>query len=429
MNAAQHILNDDLIAADVEAIVIGTVILDSNAIGRAVRLLKDEHFAIPAHRLLFQTCADLWRSGTGVDLITVTMALRKAGRMEEVGGAFGIVGFTRLVAASTHLEYHCAIVRDQYGLRHLRQTGMRLASDAKMGEDPDALISALSLDIRKASIADIQTDVNAGDRAYAMLNEASRPKPMYLGMANLDGMVFVNDGNVVTISAPAGVGKTAFILSAILNLMPQRRPWIVSLEMPADELISRALCQLALIDIDRVMEGKITSDEKDRLALAATQHSGILSLMDIDDTGSMSIDQFCARAEHKVKNEGCNLIALDYAQLLDADRKIHRNQSDQFEAISKGIRATGRKLNVPILCVVHVNREGLAHGSTQFEKDAHVRLNLSRDPFTDMMTVDVQKNRNGRTGKIETPCAMRYGIVGRPGSPGWGIVRNEDLPF
>jgi replicative DNA helicase len=181
--------------------------------------------------------------------------------------------------------------------------------------------------------------------------------------------------------------------------------------MPAAELITRAKCQFALVDIADALEGRLTDPEKERLAMAAG-HEFFRSVL-IHDEGSMTIDEFRARAEHKVRNEGVGLIIVDYAQLMEADRKTYPNEVLQNEAISKGIRATAKSLKVPILLVVHLNRMGEAHGSTQYEKDAHVRIRLSREVGSPVMEVDVIKNRNGSTGKINTPCALKYGIIGR----------------
>lgn len=428
MNAALAIPDADLVPQELEAVVIGTVILDAEAIARAARVVKPEHFAIDNHRIIYNACLNLWRNGTGIDLLTVTLALKKSGLLEKVGGPYALVGFTRLVSSSRNLEDHCAIIREHFSLRTLRAAGLQLAQDTNSSEDPDVLISSLTVQVQKASCADVDNDINAGERAFSLMNGGAKPKPIYLGMDGVDGCVFMLDGNMLTVSGPAGTGKTAFVLSATLNLMPTRKPWVVSLEMAADELITRALCQLAMVDIDRAMEGRLTEDERDRMANAATQYAQILSMLDIDDTGTMTIDHFQAKAEHKVKNEGVTLIVIDYAQLMDADVKLHKNKADQFEAISKGIRATGRKLSVPIICVVHVNREGQAHGSTQFEKDAHVRINLFREEGSPNMGVDVVKNRNGRVGKQETPAQLRYGIVGRHGAPHWARTI-EQAPF
>jgi predicted ATP-dependent serine protease len=133
----------------------------------------------------------------------------------------------------------------------------------------------------------------------------------------------------------------------------------------------------------------------------------------------MNVDVFRAKAEHKVRNEGCSLIVVDYAQLMDADAKRYPSQTERLEIISKSLRATARTLEVPILCVVHVNKEGVEHGTIQFEKDAHVRLALSREQGSDIMKAEVLKNRNGRVGMAEIPCVMRHGIVGRNTPPTW----------
>lgn len=432
MRIATLALND----AKPEALVLGAMLIDPDATAKAARRVKADHFATDEAREVFNACVALWREGIGVDVLTVTRRLREGEKLDTVGGAWQVVEYSRCVASSRHLEWHCAALREDFSLRILREAGLKAAQGGGKGSDPSAIISALSHDLVRAQVSDVDTDVNAGERAYALLNNPPKTNPIHLGIAGLDDMVFILDGNMVTISADAGVGKTALVLSVILNLIDQRKTWFVSLEMSADEVVRRALAQIAMVDIDRLMVDQLSPEERTRLGIAASQYGAMLSRLDIDDTGTMNVDEFAAKAEHKVKHEDVTLIALDYAQLMDYDTKVWKNKADGIEAISKGIRAVGRKLNVPILCVVHVNKEGKEHGSIQFEKDAHVRLNLSREMGQPSMTVNILKNRNGRPGKTTVPCEMQWGIVGRHGPPHWVTgakpqrpTSDEAMPF
>lgn len=418
----------DLDPKEAEEVVIGQVLFAPDSIARAAQLLRPEHFFDGWWSEVYGACLDLWRAGTPVDIVTVTTELRRRGKISG-DGVHRMAGAMAKVARTDHLEHHAMIVRDYHGLRTLRAAGQELTAKANVSADPDELIAAINAKVQEAAGVDMASDVNAGNRAYAMLNDSYRPPTHYLGIESLDGLVFMRPGNVITVSAPSGVGKTAFTLCCVLNLLERIKPWFVSLEMPADELITRMLCQLASVDIQDAMEGRLGDGERERLAKAANDYAHLLSRIDIDDSGSMSVDLFMARAEHKVRNEGCQLIVLDYAQLMDADRKTYPNEALQNEAISKGIRATARRLNVPILLVVHLNRAGEAHGSTQYEKDAHVRLKLDRQTGQPTMSIDVIKNRNGRTGQVETPCDMRYGIIGRSGPPYWVGSKPEPKAF
>jgi replicative DNA helicase len=416
--------NVDLYPKEAEDIVIGQVLFEPGCIARAATMIKAEHFYGPEHRTTFSAAMDLWREGTPVDLITMTHKLRKDGSLDLVGGPWQLVEWTRKVARTSNLEYHALIIREQFSLRTLRDTGLKLGT-VNITDDTDEIIGSVTAQLGKAASSDIQDDVDAAERAFALSNEA-RPKPWYLGMESLDQKVFILPGNVVTISAPSGVGKTAFALCAAINLSQQLRPWFVSLEMSADELITRAKCQFAAVDIANALEGRMEPQEEEKMAMVAG-HDFFKKLI-IHDGGDMTIDDFRAKAEHKVRNEGVGLIVLDYAQLMEADRKRYPNEASQNEAISKGIRATARNLNVPILLVVHLNRLGEAHGSTQYEKDAHVRLKLSREIGKNVMEVDVVKNRNGSTGPLNTPCIMRYGLVGKSYLPAMNLNKNVPDP-
>lgn len=413
---------DDLVSMDAEQIVLGQLLFDRDATSAAARSLKVEHFAVPAHREVYDACLHLWRNGIGVDLLTATTELRRRGQLDGVGGAPSLAALTSRVSSSTHLADHCAILRELHALRTMREAGDRLRTGIGFGSDPAELLGSLNADIERASFGEDGANVNAAEVAYELMNGKDKPKPMYLGVANLDEFVFFLPGNVIAIRGAAGSGKTALLLTVILNHLPNHKTWFVSLEMPASEVMTRALCQLAMQDMDLALIDRLDQRGREAMAQAASEHADILGRLTIDDSGTMNVDVFKAKAEHMVKNEGVTLIAVDYAQLMDADARRFKNKVEELEAISKGIRATARTLNVPILLIVHVNKAGEDHGTAQFEKDAHVRLHLERDPGADTARVDILKNRNGRVAMVDTPCIMRWGIVGRTTPPDWPMT-------
>lgn len=410
--------HDDLNPKDLEDLVLGQVLYEPDCISRAMRFLKPEHFFGSEHRAVYEVVVDMWRQGFPIDLFTVAHNLMKIGKLKEVGGPPRLAGWVYHVAKTIHLEYHCAIIREQYGLRVLRDTGLRLSNTTNATEDPDSIIAAMNTDIAKASGFDMGSDLNAGEVAYEMMNAPEPSKPLRLGITGLDDYVFILEDNMIVFTAPSGVGKTATVMTAVMNIIQVRKPWVVSLEMSAKELITRILCGYAKVEIQDALNNSITAEDRSRLAQAANEHADTLAKLDIYDDGHMTIDQFKAMAEHKVRNEGVGLIAIDYGQLMDADRSQYKNSTEKYEVISRGIKATTKALKVPIFLIVQLNKDGEIYGSGQFEKDAHVVVKLSKDPSApNVMQYEISKNRNGRTGAGNMPCALAYGIVGSSGEP------------
>ncbi len=407
-----------LIPLDAERLVIGQILTDHRLMTGAAQFLKPEHFGDKSCREAYEAALAVWRDGRGVDLVTVAHEIRKKQEHFDPAVFAMLAEFTRPVAQTIHFQYHAEIVREHYASRVLMDAGRSLIDGTAKGSDPLELIAPANEALSRAVMADESTDVDAGLLAADLMNTSARPKPMYLGMANLDGIVWMLPGNVVTVRGEAGAGKTAFVLSAVLNVLEQHKVWFVSLEMSAAELVMRALCQITQVDIDRAMIGHLDGAERERLSRAAIDNAEVLSRLSIDDGGSMSTDEFMAKSEHRAK-EGVELIVVDYAQLMSADKKLYQTDESEIRAVSKTIRATARKLNIPILLVVHINEKGEDYGSGQFKKDAHVRLHLSRDKGADMMSVEVLKNRNGRPGREEVPCRMQWGCVGRITPPYW----------
>jgi replicative DNA helicase len=422
----------NLIPLEIEQLVVGQVLYSPDTIGRAARILKAEHFGDPECAKVYTAALDLWRSDVAVDLVTVCVQLRKGGGMQTGVQVSQLAGYTNRVAQTTHLEHHIRILLDHYKRRTLLSASHSIAEGLSDNDDTSEVVAKMMEDVDRAMVETSGDDMSGAEVAYDLMN-MPRPKPIYLGMGRLDDLVFLLPGNVVTMKGAAGSGKTAFMVSALLNLLPQVRTWIVSLEMNKEELMTRVLCQLAEVDISDALQDRLLHDDKARMAECANAHAEMLDRFRIDPGETMGLDEFKAKAEHMVKRNGCGLIVLDYAQLVDADHKRYPQQVQQLEAISKGVRATARKLNVPILVVVHISKDGTEHGTIQFEKDAHVRLSIEREQGSDMMQVNVLKNRNGVVGAAQLNCAFRFGMVGRTSPPSWApgidpIAGQRELP-
>lgn len=416
----------DLIPLEIEQLVIGQVLYSPDTIGRAARILKPDHFGDPECRKVYAAALDLWRADVAVDLMTVYMELRKRGGMENGMQVAELAGYTTRVAQTINFEDHVKILLEYFRRRTLLSASNSIASGLQGNDDTSEVIAKMMEDVERATIETSGDDVSGAEVAYDLMN-TPRPKPMYLGMGKLDDLVFLLPGNIVTMKGAAGSGKTAFMVSALLNMLPQVRTWIVSLEMNKEELMTRVLCQLAQVDISDALQDRLLTQDRERMANCANAHADMLDRFRIDPGETMGLDEFKAKAEHMVKRNGCGLIVLDYAQLVDADHKRYPQQVQQLEAISKGVRATARRLGVPILVVVHISKDGTEHGSIQFEKDAHVRLSIEREQGSDHMQVNVLKNRNGVVGAADLNCRFQFGMVGRTRPPDWAPA-NPDLP-
>lgn len=405
-----------------EDIVIGQVLYEPGCIGRAAAILKPDHFYGIDHRTVFVAALDLWREGTAVDLITMYHILHKRGELEKIGGAYRLSKWTNAVAQTIHLEDHCDIIKEQYALRVLKSSAYHL-QNVNASDNPNEIIARHNEDIAKASSVNLGDDKNGADVAYRIMNDTVRKKPLKLGIAGVDDTVSVGDDSVIVFTAPSGVGKTAAAMTAIVNMIHERKPWIVSLEMTADELMTRVLCGFAGVEINAAMDGKLTDGEKDRMTKANIDHYNITSRLDICDDDTMTIDQFRARADHKVKNEGCQIIMIDYGQLMGADPSQYKNTTEKHEVVSRGIKATTKALKVPIILIVQLNKDGEIYGSGQYEKDAHVVIQFFPPDGSNRMPYHIRKNRNGRTGKASTPCDLAFGLVGRMCSAYTGPAR------
>jgi replicative DNA helicase len=300
-------------------------------------------------------------------------------------------------------------------MRVLRDAGTNLSEGANISADPEALIGEIQRSVVVASHADISTDVNLAEETYRVLNQPAPPKPLRLGIPGIDDYLAIYDGNVIVVSADSGVGKTTTVWNGVLNVANKRKVWYVSLEMPASELSMRTACKLARVNLADAFQDRLTDADKERMSFATQDAYAIISQIAIEDSGSMSIEQYAAIAEYKVKNEGVNLIVVDYLQLMTADPKQYRTEYETVTAASKCVRRVARTLNVPTIVVSQLSREGQLRSSNQILQDAHVDLRLSADlQKPGYLQASFKKNRNGPLGTVDVPCELQYGSVGYP---------------
>lgn len=403
----------DLYPKEAEGVVIATILMNRSATALAARYLKPEHFYEPRHSTIYTVCLDLWKEGVGVDLVTVAHRLNKAGTLSSVGGYVGLGAYGSLVSSSEHLHDHCGIIREMHSMRVLRAAGQGLMENTNLSTDPMALISSLQQQIIVASHSDISTDVNLAEETYRVLNEPAPPKPLRLGITGIDKYLAIYDGNVIVVSADPGVGKTTTVWNGVLNVAASCKVWYVSLEMPAKELCIRTACKFARVNMADAFQDRLTAEEKTRMALATQAANSIMSTINIEDSGSMSIEQYASLAEHKVKSEGVQLIVVDYLQLMTADSKQYKTEYEVVTAASKCVRRVARTLNVKTIVVSQLSREGQLRSSNQILQDAHVDMRLSADPNRPgFIKASFKKNRNGPLGSVDVPTELEFGSVG-----------------
>lgn len=415
---------------DAERSVLGAMLLNPDAVGTAVEVLRDDPadtFYVEAHQHIFEAILSLARDNRPVDMLTLTDALARNGALEKAGGAAYIAELTDAVPTSANVEYYAKIVLDAALRRKLISICTRCAGEAYKNQgEIDDLLDQTETDI--FGIAQ-QRQLNPIHRVSDLLEEGIKRIEMQMktdggitgvptGFTKLDEMLSgMQPSDMIILAARPSVGKTAFCLNVAANASTNHGKGVLvfSLEMAKEQLVSRLLCMVGQVDSTRLRSGFLARSEFPKLqhAAAKLQEAKIY----IDDTPNISVLELRSKARKHASQHDIDLLIIDYLQLMQGSSRAENRQVEISE-ISRAIKGLARELRCPVIALSQLSREAekddggvpkLSHlrESGAIEQDADVVMMLSRLPANEregrenVIRLTVAKQRNGPTGPLE----------------------------
>ena len=420
---------------DAERSILGGVLRDPDTLNVLQMMLKPENFYFDAHQKIFQAILDLYNENQPVDLVLLHDKLRKNKQLEDIGGSAYLADLWESVPTGANAEYHAKIVRDSAMIRSLIHAGNEILRDSyDRSQSADELVSTAErkiMDIAKAGmIGETYTLGDAVHDALTRLDSRIGKDNLALsglptGYVDLDNITAgLQKSELIIIAARPSVGKTAFALNLIRNIIIEQHdhapPAVLffSLEQSRIELAERLLCCQSRVDSHRVRKGHLNSDDIQKL-MDAGDHLR-RSRLYIDDTPSRSMLQIGAtsrRLQKKHEKEGgLRLVVIDYLQLIEPENRRDPRQ-EQVAQISRRLKFLARELNIPVIALAQVNRASedrqdhkprLAdlRESGSIEQDADTCMMLHRPGKFDgtqednILEIIIAKQRNGPTGEI-----------------------------
>jgi len=345
--------------------VLGGVLLENEALNKALEILRPEDFYREAHRKIFSALIDLSDKGEPADLVTLTAALQQKGDLEAVGGSAYLATLVDYVPTAANILYYCRMVKDKAVSRRLIQVATEIATRGYDGGDVEA-----DLDWAEKSIFEI-----AGSKAkpsYFSTREIMKDtfktiEKLYdrkelitgvpTGFNDLDLMTAgLQGGDLVIIAARPSMGKTAFCLNivehAALRAAKPVPSIVFSLEMGKEQLVQRLLCSVSRVDASRLRTGHLGESDWPKL----TNGAGLLSEAPIfiDDTPSISVLELRAKARRLKAEHDLGLVVVDYLQLMQGRNAESRQQ--EISEISRSLKALAKELHVPVVALSQLNR-------------------------------------------------------------------------
>jgi replicative DNA helicase len=355
-------------APEAEISVLGGMLIDSeNAVPKAIELVDDTMFYREANRRVFRSMVRLFQRGEVIDPVTLSEELNKTDELEAVGGMMFLSELLDAVPTAANIEYHAKIVRERALLRRLIEGASQIIRDSyESGERSveEVLDAAEQRIFQVAQSHEREGFVWIKKILYPTFEKIEQLQAskggitgVPSGFSSLDEMTGgLQRGDLVIVAARPSMGKTALVTgmalhAAITNQVPCA---MFSLEMSKQQVVQRMLCSEGLVDLGRLLRGRLQDDDFGRLAQAAG-HLNTAPLW-IDDSGSVSILEMRAKARRlKADQPELGLIVVDYIQLMSGGGDAE-NRQQEVSAISRGQKALAKELNVPIVALSQLSR-------------------------------------------------------------------------
>ncbi|MDE5629470.1 MAG: replicative DNA helicase [Muribaculaceae bacterium] len=419
-------------AIEIEAAVLGALMLEKDAFAQVCDLLKPESFYEPRHSIVYQAIQALGLEEQPVDMMTVTNHLRKTDELEKVGGAAFIAGLTMNVASAAHVEFHAKIVAQKYLARELISFASTVENSAfDESNDVDDLLQEAEQKLFEISQRNVKREVvqinslltGAVEQMQIASQRASGLSGLPTGFHGLDKVTSGwQNSDLIIIAARPAMGKTAFVLSMALNIAMDNNPIAVfSLEMSNMQLVNRLIANACEIPGEKVRSGKLSDLEMTQL-LSRLQKLQSVPLF-VDDTSGISMMELRTKARRLVREHGVRMIIIDYLQLMTAGIKLG-SREQEVSTISRSLKQLAKELNIPIIALSQLNRKVEDRGnkdkrpqlsdlreSGAIEQDADIVCFIHRPEYYLKQAVD--EEGNNIKGKAEFIIAKhRSGSVG-----------------
>ena len=420
-----------------EQSLLGSILIDPASINEVADLVKADDFYITEHKQIYLAATELFMTNREIDVVTLIDTLVHKGIYNKSGGEDYIRTLSEVVPTALNVKDYAKIVKEKSALRQLIEVCGEINESAFSEQESASGIIELA-ESKIFAIAqgkDTKNFKHIRDvlgTVYNNLHELSvNPDAAHgtaTGFSGLDRvLVGMGNSDLILVGARPGMGKTSFTLNIATNVAQttKKKVCVFSLEMSADQLVSRILSSEALVDSHELRSGKLSSDSWEKIAEASSRLASCDIL--IDDTSGISVTDMKAKLR-RVDNLG--LVIIDYLQLMQSDRKID-NRVQEVSEISRSLKIMAKELMVPIICCAQLSRGPESRtdkkpmlsdlrDSGAIEQDADVVMFLYRNEYyktdgapgennaANIAEVIIAKNRHGSTGTVKMGWIGQY---------------------
>jgi len=442
-------------STEAEMSVLGSMMLDQDAVEKVAEMLQPDDFYHPAHQILYRAMSSMRERRYAIDLLTVQEELRRLGQLEEVGGVPALVNLVESVPTAANAEHYARIVKEKSILRRLLRAAheiIRLVDESELevqqivdqAEQAVYQVAEQRLGREFAAVGNLVMSVieHFEERQHHL---QEHPSDFLLGVSTgfreLDWILSgLKPSELIILAARPSVGKTSLAVNIAEHVAIRERKAVAifSLEMSADQLVQRMLCSQAGVSAQRLRRLQLTLDEWQLITRAADRL--FEAHIYIDDTSSLSPIEMrakCRRLKSRLEGRELGLIVVDYLQLMRSSNRRAENRNQEIGEIARALKQLAREFHVPVLVLSQLSRSverrenkrpmlSDLRDSGSIEAEADVVLFIHREEYygdreatlpvdpppgfvrQEEVELIVAKQRNGPTGKVTVAFQPDY---------------------
>ena len=421
---------------EAEQSVIGSMIMDQDAIVTAMEILLQEDFYHKQYGILFDAMIELYSSGQPVDLVTLQNKLKEKDVPQEVSSLEFVGELVRAVPTSANVKYYCNIVKENSMKRKLIRVTEEIENECYAGKESlesvldkteHDIFALLSSRTGGDYVPIRQVVMNALEKIEKASQQDGNVTGIPTGFIDLDYRTAgLQPSDLVLIAARPSMGKTAFVLNIAQYVAFHENMCtaIFSLEMSKEQLVNRLFSLESRVDAQALRTGNLSDADWAKLVEGA----GIIgdSELIIDDTPGISISEMRSKCRKYKLEHDLKLIIIDYLQLMSGSGRSTDSRQQEISDISRSLKALARELNVPVLALSQLSRAveqrpdhrpmlSDLRESGAIERDADVVMFIYRDDYYNKDTelkgiseIIIAKQRNGPIGTVNLAWLPEY---------------------
>ncbi len=420
---------------EAEQSVIGSMIMDKEAIVIASETVTKEDFYQQSYGILFESMVELYNEGQPVDVVTLQNRLREKDVPPEISSMEFVGGLVMAVPTSANVKYYADIVAEKAILRRLIKVNEEIANQCYLGRDS---VDDILADTEKQIFGILQNKgggdyvpikqvvINALEKIEMAAKTQGNVTGIATGFLDLDyKMAGLQPSDLILVAARPSMGKTAFVLNIAQHVAfhSNQATAIFSLEMSKEQLVNRLFSLESRVDAQLLRSGNLEDSDWEKLIEGAGTIGR--SKLIIDDTPGISISELRSKCRKYKLEHDLKLIIIDYLQLMSGSGRSDSRQQE-ISDISRSLKALARELHVPVIALSQLSRAveqrpdhrpmlSDLRESGAIEQDADVVMFIYRDDYYNKDTPDkniaeiiIAKQRNGPIGTVNLVWLPQY---------------------